>query len=192
MAVSDQIAICQKALVLIGAKPITSFSDISTEAVVSANVYLDVVKAALSTYPWRFAMDQYELQQLSQAPTDIWSYGYQLPENLVLPVTVTQLGMTQDYDRYGSKIFTNADNSVNPVVLSYIFLADESLWLPHFRMAVIYDLASLFAVAVAGREDLASQYAQRAEKAYAIARSQEGQSQTNTNITSTQLVRVRR
>jgi len=179
-------------LVLIGAKPITSFSDGTTESIVASNIYQDVVKAALSTYPWRFAMDQYELQMLSDAPSDIWSYAYQLPENLVLPVTVTQLGIVQDYDRYGSKVFTNSDNSVNPVVLSYIFLADESLWLPHFRMAVVYDLASLFGVAVAGREDLASQYAQRAEKAYAIARSQEGQSQTNTNITTTQLVRVRR
>lgn len=192
MAEQDQIAICQKALVLVGAEPITSFEDGSTESIAASNVYREVVDAALSTYPWRFAMNQAELQVLSEVPADIWSYAYQLPSDLILPVTVTQLGIVQDYDRYGDKVFTNAANDTNPVVLSYIFQADESLWLPHFRMAVIYDLASLFGIAVAAREDLSSQFANRAERAYAIARSQEGQSQTNTNITSTQLVRVRR
>ena len=53
-----KIDICARALVMIGAQPITSFTDGSTEALVANNVYEDITKASLTRHRWRFATTQ--------------------------------------------------------------------------------------------------------------------------------------
>ena len=50
--------ICSRALILIGAEPISSFDDGTTEATVAVNMYEDVVQAALVNSRWRFATNQ--------------------------------------------------------------------------------------------------------------------------------------
>ena len=51
---TTSIDICARALVMIGASPISSFSDGSTEALVASNVYTDVTEASLTRHRWRF------------------------------------------------------------------------------------------------------------------------------------------
>ena len=48
------IDICSRALILIGAEPITSFDEGTTESLVSVNMYEDVARAALVNSRWRF------------------------------------------------------------------------------------------------------------------------------------------
>ena len=55
---TTSIDICARALVMIGASPISSFSDGSTEALVASNVYTDVTEASLTRHRWRFATTQ--------------------------------------------------------------------------------------------------------------------------------------
>ena len=42
---TSKVDICARALVMIGAQPISSFSDGSTEALVASNVYEDIIQA---------------------------------------------------------------------------------------------------------------------------------------------------
>ena len=66
---NSAIDIASRALVLVGAEPITSFGSSSTEALVATNLYEDTVRATLSTARWRFATEQAVLNQLTDTPT---------------------------------------------------------------------------------------------------------------------------
>jgi len=66
---NSDIDIAAAALILIGADPITSFTETSTEALVASNIYEDVVQSALCASRWRFASNQAELNRLSDVPT---------------------------------------------------------------------------------------------------------------------------
>ncbi|CUW40254.1 protein of unknown function [Magnetospirillum sp. XM-1] len=187
------IDICNQASILVGCNPITSFTEGTTEALVAAAIYDTTVEAALASYPWRFATTQVALMKLSAAPVDVsYSYAYQQPSDLVLPVRCTWGGNLVTYDRVGQTIVCNSDNSGGTdVVLTYIRRVSEDQWLPHFKQGVLFDLASLFAEAVAGRQDLSQSIMARAQKAYAVARSQESQSQANTDIPTSMIIQNR-
>lgn len=187
------VDLCTQALVLVGCNPITSFTDGTTESLVSAAIYDTTVNAALASYPWRFATRQVALAKLSAAPTDTtYAYAYQQPNDLILPVRCTWGGQLIVYDRVGQTVVCNADNSSGTdVVMTYIQRVSEDIWLPHFKQGVLYDLASIFAEAVAGRQDLSQAIMARAQKAYAVARSQESQSQVNTDIPTSAIIQNR-
>ena len=76
---TTKIDICARALIMIGAQPISSFSDGSTEALVASNIYDDVVEASLTRHRWRFATTQQQLSLLTSAPTGRYDYAYQVP-----------------------------------------------------------------------------------------------------------------
>jgi hypothetical protein len=183
-----RLELCSDALVLIGDATLTSFSDDGLGARVASQLVDDVTDAALSSYPWRFATQMAELDQMEDDPADIWSYAYQLPGDFLHAISLTQLGSPVSYDRFGDKLFCDADNSIDAVVLTYIYRASIQWWLPDFRLAVIYDLASLFAEAVAARSDLAKQFDERAMRQYMRARSRDSQSQTNRKVRTSGLL----
>ena len=68
---NSALDIASRALVLIGAEPITSFDSSSTEALVASNMYEDTVRASLSMARWRFATEQAELNQLTDVPLSL-------------------------------------------------------------------------------------------------------------------------
>ena len=78
MAVT-KIDIASRALIMIGANPISSFTDGSTEALVVNNIYEEIVEATLTRHKWRFATGQKQLSLLSAAPTGRYEYAYQIP-----------------------------------------------------------------------------------------------------------------
>ena len=49
---NSPIDICSRALILIGAEPITSFEDGNTEALVAVNMYEDIARASLVNKRW--------------------------------------------------------------------------------------------------------------------------------------------
>ena len=83
-AADSSIDICSRALILIGADPITSFTDGSTESLVASNLYEDICRSALQNCRWRFATEQSVLNQLSDVPTGRFDIAHQLPSNLLV------------------------------------------------------------------------------------------------------------
>lgn len=149
MATTD-IDICSRALVLIGATPITSFADGTTEATVAVNLYEDTVRDLLSRYRWRFAAGQAQLARRTTAPEAKWDAAYQLPAEMLLLHDVTVNGRSIDYDRYQNLVYCDADET-DEVVADYTFRAIEDLWPPYFTTAVELTLASIFAYSVANQ-----------------------------------------
>ncbi len=99
------IDICARALILIGADPITSFKDGTTEALVSVNMYEDVARAALVNSRWSFSTNQAVLNLLSAAPTGRYDRAYQLPTDLLMLHAVTVQDLPIEYQISGSKVF---------------------------------------------------------------------------------------
>lgn len=185
------IDICARALILIGADPITSFNDGTTEALVSVNMYEDVARAALVNSRWRFSTNQAVLNLLSAAPTGRYDRAYQLPNDLLMLHAVTVQDLPIEYQIYGSKVF--ADTDPNDVVIAdYTYRAEEEDWPSYFTLAVEYALAVVFATSIARDSNLASLMKTQATEAMAKARSLDSQQQTARKLVTSRFIAERR
>jgi|TARA_Y100000114_G_C11701398_1_gene298612 hypothetical protein len=183
--------ICSRALILIGADPISSFDDGTTEATVAVNMYEDVAQSALVNTRWRFATNQKVLNQLSDEPTGRYDLAYQLPSDLLMLHAVTVNDNLIDYQMYGDKVF--ADTSTQDVVIAdYSFRANEETWPSYFTLAVEFSLAIIFATSIARDANLASLMTARAEATMAKARTMDSQQQTTRKLVTSRFLTARR
>jgi hypothetical protein len=185
------IDICARALILIGADPITSFNDGTTEALVSVNMYEDVARAALVNSRWRFSTNQAVLNLLSAAPTGRYDRAYQLPTDLLMLHAVTVQDLPIEYQIYGSKVFADTDPS-DVVIADYTYRAEEEDWPSYFTLAVEYALAVVFATSIARDSNLASLMKTQANEAMAKARSLDSQQQTARKLVTSRFIAERR
>jgi len=74
------VAICNRALDMLGAEPVTSLDDNTKAARLCARNYEPVRDAVLRAYPWNAAVRRAALAALAEAPA--WGYArqFQLPE----------------------------------------------------------------------------------------------------------------
>jgi|TARA_R100000234_G_scaffold67000_1_gene40894 hypothetical protein len=183
--------ICSRALILIGADPISSFDDGTTEATVAVNMYEDVAQSALVNTRWRFATNQKVLNQLTDAPTGRYDLAYQLPSDLLMLHAVTVNDNLIDYQMYGDKVF--ADTSTQDTVIAdYSFRANEETWPSYFTLAVEFSLAIIFATSIARDANLASLMTARAEATMAKARTMDSQQQTTRKLVTSRFLTNRR
>lgn len=86
MAAGDSaISICSDALIMLGAKPITSFTEGTDEATVADRLYEDIKNQALLVYPWSFSFKKIQLAQLVTDPVTEYENSYQLPGDRIGP-----------------------------------------------------------------------------------------------------------
>ena len=180
-AANSPVDIAARALTLIGANPISSFDDTSTEATVANNMYEDVARASLSMARWRFATNQKVLNLLSDAPTGRFDQAYQLPADLLMLHALTVNDLLVDYTVYGDKAFANT-NEADQVVADYTFRADENTWPSYFTLAVEYQLASIFAAAIARDDGLMKMFDEKADIFMRQARTLDSQQQTTRKL----------
>jgi hypothetical protein len=178
---NSSIDIAARALILIGANPITSFDDVSTEALIANNMYEDVARAALCNTRWRFASNQAELNLLSDTPTGRFDRAHQLPSDLLMLHTLTVNDNILTYSIYGDKVFSDASTS-DKVIADYAFRANEIDWPSYFTLAVEYELASVFASSIARDEKLAELMSVKANQYMAKGRNLDSQQQTTRKL----------
>ena len=183
--------ISSRALILIGAEPISSFDDGTTEALVCVNLYEDVVQSALVNTRWRFATNQKVLNQLSDAPTGRYDLAYQLPSDLIMLHAITVNDNLVDYQLYGDKVYADTATS-DTVIADYTFRANEEDFPSYFTIAVEFSLAVILATSIARDPALASLMTQRADAAMAKARSTDSQQQTTRKLETSRFLTVRR
>ena len=76
--------------------------------------------------------------------------------------------------------------------MNYIYRALEQDWPPYFRLAAQLQLASLFAMAVTAKPDMAQSFGTQADFALRRARSVDSQSDTTHDIPTTRFITNRR
>jgi len=185
------IDICSRALVLIGAEPITSFSDDTTESLVSNNMYEDVARTNLTSTRWRFATNQAQLNRLSAAPTGRFDAAYQLPDGYLYIHAITVNDFQIEYDLYGDKAYCDADTQ-DVLIADYTFRADEVNWPSYFCLTVEYAMATVFATSIARDTALANQMNTQYERMLAKARSIDSQQQSTRKLTTSRFITNRR
>jgi len=181
---TTKIDIVNRALVLVGANKISSFSDNSTEATVADEIYEEFLESILTRSHWDFATEQQQLSLLASAPTGRYEYAYQMPTNpaVIHVQTVTVNDFPIPYERYGNKIFVNGYGSNNVLVMDYIFRPDESTFPPYFRHALVFKLASAFAGSIARDAALVNQFDALAERHLLIGRNTESKETTSNRL----------
>tara|TARA_R110002126_G_scaffold259913_3_gene402894 strand:+ start:5767 stop:6351 length:585 start_codon:yes stop_codon:yes gene_type:complete len=188
---NSDIDIAARALVLIGAQPITSFTSSSTEAVVASNIYEDVVRTALCASRWRFATNQAILNTLSAAPTGRFDIAHQLPSDLLMLHAITVNSSVIEYNVYGDKVFSNSSIS-DVVIADYSFRAAEQNFPSYFTLSVEYALSSAFALAIARDEQLAMMFEKKAAQLMQQAKTLDSQQQTTRKLTTSRFIAERR
>lgn len=78
MAVTD-VSLCSNALLRLGAKAISSFTDGTPRATLCSGIYPTVKNDILSRYDWNFTKTKAQLSRLTEAPLNVWSYKFTLP-----------------------------------------------------------------------------------------------------------------
>lgn len=189
---STDIEVAQKAMVLIGLEPLTAFTDNTDEALVANTIFEDVVSDCLGQHSWNFATGQKVLARLTNVPVDRWDAAYALPTNpeVIQVQTVTIDDVPQAYDIYERYVYINAD-ATEEVVLNYIFRPETQYWPPTFTMWVIYRLASVLALSVTRKGDIAQSYTQLAEQQFRRAKARDSQQVTTQNLRLSRFHRAR-
>ena len=188
---SSPIDVCSRALILIGADPITSFDDNSNESLIAVNMYEDIARSALVNSRWRFATNQSVLNRLSEAPTGRYDAAYQLPSGWLMTHAVTVNDNIIEYQTYGSKLFCD-EPSTSSLILDYTYRADEQDWPSYFTIALQYELASAFAVGLARDQGLAQLMSSQAQISMIRARSLDSQQQTSRKLRTSRFISNRR
>lgn len=173
--------ICSKALVLVGANTIASFTESTTESKVASQLYESTLENLLTRCRWRFASKQAQLSKNSADPTARYESSYALPSDAFIVHTVTVADDVIKYDRYGTNIFTNT-SSTDTVIADYTFQPSESDFPPYFKQTLVFELASLFAGAIARNDQLSELYHKRAIAQMAIAKATDSQAQTSRGL----------
>ncbi len=188
MALSD-IALCSRALIRIGAAPITSFNDGSAESEIAGTLFDNVRDALLSAYAWSFASGQVVLNQLVTAPIADYDYAYALPNDFLRALSAGSgtRGRGLNYRIIGGALHTNAPD----VVLSYVYRPTEESFPPYFDQALITRLSAEFTIPVTENTSRAEAMFSMAEKEYMRARQIDAQQDTPSAIEDFTLIDVR-
>lgn len=130
----SKISLISKGLVLLGEKPLQSLNDQRYGATVGNNLFELIYETELQSNRWRFAMKKGALSQLVAEPLNEWQYAFQLPSDMLLPITTYP---SSNYEIYADRIYTN--NSA--VELDYMFKPELSSIPAYFALLMSYALA---------------------------------------------------
>ena len=186
------IEVAQRAMVLVGMEPLSSFTEATDEALVMNTSYEDIVEDCLAQNNWNFATGQIQLSRLADAPVDRWDAAYAMPTDpaVIQVQTVTIEDAVQQYDIYEKYIYLNASEN-DRVVLNYIFRVDTQYWPPAFTLWVIYRLASILALSVTRKADIARSYSQLADVQFRRAKARDAQQVTTQQVALSRYHRIR-
>ncbi|MDB4421829.1 hypothetical protein N9268_02510 [Akkermansiaceae bacterium] len=134
MASGDtSLSICSDALLMLGANPISSFTEGTDEANICNSLYPDIKNKTLATYPWSFSFKKVQLSRLITTPTTEYKYQYALPSDMIgtprAIFTSNQAGAypQRNYKLMGGKLLTDYEE----VYVDYQYAVEE-YEMPHY------------------------------------------------------------
>ena len=165
MASGDtKLSICSDALIMLGASPLSSFSDGTDEAQVADRLYDDVRDTLLMQYPYSWTLKKVQLAQLLDTPINEWKYKYQLPGDrlglpkAVFPTSAISERSVRDYEIYAGGLYTNLET----VYIDYQYRPDPTDFPPYFVRLLKTALAAEFAEPITDQLTKADYYHQKA------------------------------
>ena len=124
---------------------------------------------------------QKQLSKNTTNPDARYESSYAMPNDALVIHTITVSDDVIKYDIYGGNIFTNTTSS-DTLISDYTFQPSESDFPPFFTQTLVFELASLFAGAIARNDQLSELYHKRAVAQLAVSRALDSQQQTTRNL----------
>jgi len=181
-----RVQIISQALTLMGKKPIMNLSN-QSDIVTAADQSFDMLlQATLSEGFWRFATKIAELQQFVDTPIGgYYQYAYDLPNDFLKLVHVWP--QMYDFELYAGappKLFTNFNNSSQPLYLEYVFLPPVSYLPAYFVKYFAYELAAYLALSNAQMPDYYAELDKKKGIELASAQAADAQNRPQTQLQS--------
>ena len=190
MAINN-VTVANRAIVMIGANRISSFTDGSTEASVANDLYYDILDGDLTACRWRFATKQTQLSANATAPTGIWTQSFYLPTDNLYVQRITVGGNTvTNYDIFNNELYTDLE-STDTVIADYTYRPAEEEMPKYFILSLEYHLASVFAHAIARSTDMASIYEEKYRLQYRRAKNLDSSQQPTSRVTVDRFAKFR-
>jgi len=165
MASGDtKLSICSDALIMLGASPLSSFSENTDSAQVADRLYDDVRDTLIMQYPYSWSVKKVKLSRLASTPINEWKYKFALPGDILgNPKAVFNNGAVgalpvRDFEVYSTGLFS----SYEEVWIDYQFLPDPVIFPPYFVRLLKTALASEFAEPITDQITKADYYHQKA------------------------------
>jgi hypothetical protein len=183
------VALCSRALITLGARPIASLDEAGTEAMVCRRLYPGIRDALLSAHPWSFATAQARLPRLSAQPLADFRHAYQLPADFLRALSAGDGGAGRGlaYRIAENRLHCDAE----AVVLTYVFRPHESDFPPFFDAVLAARLAADLCLPLTESTSRAEALSRLAEDSFARARHVDAQQDTPPRIRDFPLVEVR-
>lgn len=183
------IELCARALIKLGATPITGFEDGSAEASVASLLYAPTREALLSLHPWTFATAEALLTPVAGTPIGPFTHSFPLPPDFLRALSAGPAGHPSGTPYRIAQTHLHADPP--EIVLSYIFRASEEGCPPFFDRALILCLAAEFCLPLTESTSRAEFLTRTAEDAVKQARLIDSQQDTAPRIERFPLIDVR-
>lgn len=188
MALSS-LDLCNRALVRVGARPITAFNDGSMEADICNLLYTPTRDAVLSAYGWSFATAQMNLTTPIAPPLADYSVAFNLPSDFLRALSLGSGGRGRGvpFRILGKVLHTD----ISPVTLTYIFRAVETDWPAYFDMLIIQRLSAELCIPLTENTARAENLLRMAEVEFARVRQIDAQQDTPQRIEDFSLIDAR-
>lgn len=123
---TSAVSICSTALILLGDKPISDFTENNDRTRIVANIYAAKRDKVLRLNDWKCATKRVILSPDETAPGFEWGYRFALPADWLRTLSVgPSTGEQDDFEQEGRFLLMNT----NVCYLRYIFRSeDESNW----------------------------------------------------------------
>ena len=124
MAATD-VSICSNALLLLGAKTISSFNDDSDGALLASNLFEITRDSIIRSHPWNCCIKRETLAPDAATSQPDWAYQFSLPSDVLRVISVGEAGIEDPYLVEGRKILCDQ----NPLYLRYVYRnTDPTSW----------------------------------------------------------------
>ncbi|QQG36018.1 MAG: hypothetical protein HYS17_11035 [Micavibrio aeruginosavorus] len=188
MALND-VALASRALIRLGAAPISSFNDGSAEAEIAGALFAPIRDSLLSAYGWSFATGQVSLGMIEAAPLADYARAFALPEDFLRALSAGTGGKGRGlrYRVARNVLHTDAES----VLLTYIFRPGEEEFPPYFDAALIARLSAEFCIPVTENTARAETLFRMATAEFERARQIDAQQDSPGRIEDFSLIRAR-
>jgi hypothetical protein len=168
---TSETAICNDALVEIGAGRIASLTEDSATARICNEQYTKIRDEMLAGHPWNFSLKRASLAASGTAPVNKYTKAWVLPTDCLRVLEVVD-GEEIDWQKEGNYLVSD---TTSMDILYIAKITDVGNYPPHFSRALALKLAASVSYALVQSTSLKEMLEKKAEFTLAQARSFDGQ-----------------
>jgi hypothetical protein len=158
---ASEVSICNQALALLGANPIISLDDNTTEANLCKTLYPDVRDSVLEESNWSFATKWLNLPPLANPPVGEYANAFPLPSDVIRIIFVGEdFSRPEQWQREGNNIRKDGNTCKCQIVHRE---NNPNAYSPLFVQALAARMAMEMAVALTNNASLMGTFAQMYE-----------------------------